>query len=86
MSTLPSLLAQAALEVRQRAAMAALVGLDPDELEQLADRLVHAARYTPEEIVASLRMLAAVFGHDRDAWASISPAFVALMDEVKARP
>lgn len=84
MSTLPSLLAQAALEVRQRAATAALVGLDPDELEQLADRLVHGARYTPEEIVASLRMLAAVFG-DREAWAAISPAFVALMDEVKSR-
>lgn len=84
MSTILQLLAQAALEVRCNAASAAHVGLEPGELEQLADRLLHAARYTPEQVVASLRALADVFDDARDAWASVSPAFVALMDAVQA--
>ncbi|GAB1594376.1 hypothetical protein [Lysobacter claricitrinus] len=85
MSTIPQLLGQAALEVRQRAANATLVGLETDELEQLADRLVQAAQLPTETAVASLKMLARLFGDDRDAWASVSPAFVALMDAVRAR-
>jgi hypothetical protein len=84
-STIAQLLNEAALEVRQRAASATLVGLEIDELEQLADRLVHAAQLPAETAVASLRLLATLFGEDRLAWAAVSPAFVTLMDTVRAR-
>lgn len=85
MDSIPQLLARAALEVRERAASAAQVGLEPDELEQLADRLVHIAAFDPDRVVASLTMLARLFGDDRDAWSAVSPTFVELMDAVRAR-
>ncbi|MGY3265685.1 hypothetical protein [Lysobacter sp. HA35] len=85
MSSIPQLLAAAALEVRQRATSASLVSLETDELEQLADRLVQAAQLPPETAIASLKLLARLFGDDREAWVSVSPAFVALMDAVRAQ-
>ena len=85
MSSITQLLQDAAEEVRRRAASAALVGLEPDELEQLADRLMQAAKLAPDHAAASLAMLARLFGDDRDVWKSVSPAFVTLMDTVRAR-
>ena len=73
------------MEVRQRASSATLFGLEPDELEQLADRLMRAAKLPPDHAAASLAMLARLFGDDRDVWASVSPSFVTLMDTVRAR-
>ncbi|AXK71127.1 hypothetical protein DWG18_01710 [Lysobacter sp. TY2-98] len=84
MSNIAQLLEQAAIEVRQCAASATRVGLESGELEQLADRLMQAAKLPADHAAASLAVLARVFGDDRDVWASISPAFVALMDAVRA--
>ena len=73
------------MEVRQHTSSAKLVGLESDELEQLADRLMQAARLPPDHAVASLAMLARLFGDDREVWKSVAPSFVTLMDVVRAR-
>ena len=71
------------MEVRDRAASAASVGLEPDELELLSDRLMQAARLPAAQATTALRVLARLFGDERDAWEAVSPAFVELMDTVR---
>ena len=86
METIPQLLARSAMEVRERSASAGRVGLSPDDLEQLADRLMQAATLPPDHALAGLRMLAQLFGDERDAWHAVSPAFVELMETLRQRP
>ena len=86
MESIPQLLARSALEVRARSGSAARVGLEPDELEQLADRLMFAARLPPGQADASLNVLARLFGDDREVWQGISPAFVELMGRLGGPP
>lgn len=86
METIRQLLARSALEVGAQAASAAAVGLEADELGQLAERLVFAATLPPGQADASLQVLARLFGDDRAAWQAISPAFVELMDALRDTP
>lgn len=86
METVQQLLARSAMEVRERSASAGRVGLAPDDLEQLADRLMQAATLPPDQALAGLRMLARLFGEQRGAWEAVSPAFVELMDRLRDAP
>lgn len=86
METVQQLLARSAMEVRERSASAGRVGLAPDDLEQLADRLMQAATLPPDHALAGLRMLARLFGEERGAWEAVSPAFVELMDRLRDAP
>ena len=83
METIAQLLARSALEVRARASSARLVGLEPGELEQLADRFQQASRVDAQTATASLQLLARLFD-DAGPWHSISPAFVELMGTIAA--
>ena len=83
MDTVPQLLQRAAMEVRERAASAASVGLEPDEHDLLSDRLLPAARGPAAPATTALRVLARLFGDERAAWQAVSPAFVELMDTVR---